>query len=58
MDILAQGGLAVLRDSKVAIRRNHGVEIVSPRSSPGDPGSGLIAAGGARGRASYQVAGC
>lgn len=27
MDLLAQGGLSVLRDAKVAIRRNHGVEI-------------------------------
>jgi DNA-directed DNA polymerase III PolC len=50
MDILAQGGLAVLRDARAAIRRNHGVEIDLGTLEPwNDPAVWqLIASGGGR----------
>lgn len=50
MDILAQGGLAVLRDAKAAIRRNHGVEVDLAGLEPWKDGRvwELIASGGSR----------
>lgn len=50
MDILAQGGLAVLRDAKAAIHRNHGITIDLETLSPwDDPATwNLIASGGSR----------
>ncbi len=50
MDILAQGGLSVLRDARAAIRRNHGVEVNLSALAPWkDPKVwNLIACGGAR----------
>ncbi|MCC6233576.1 MAG: DNA polymerase IV [Verrucomicrobiales bacterium] len=50
MDILAQGGLAVLRDARAAIQRNHGLTIDLGSLSPwNDPQVWeLIASGGSR----------
>ena len=50
MDILAQGGLAVLRDARRAIRRNHGVEVDLSGLEPwrDERVWDLIASGGSR----------
>jgi len=50
MDILAQGGLAVLRDAREAIRRNHGVSLDLAALSPWTDSATweLIAGGGSR----------
>jgi DNA polymerase III alpha subunit/nucleotidyltransferase/DNA polymerase involved in DNA repair len=51
MDILAQGGLAVLRDAKAAIRNNHGVSVDLAELTPWDDPNvwELVASGGSRG---------
>lgn len=50
MDILAQGGLAVLRDAKAAVRRNHGVAVDLSALEPWKDERvwALIASGGSR----------
>jgi len=50
MDILAQGGLAVLRDARASIRRNHGVEVDLGALAPWEDSKvwELIASGGSR----------